>query len=371
MAQELLGTIGRRRVLRKIGLVGAAIPALSLIGCTTKSKSAATPDGSTAATASGTAAGGAPAAPAQQKPVTVPYLPNPDVAPPVKRTTSQVVKVTLEAQELDGKLADGAAYHFWTYNGTVPGPMIRVREGDTVELTLNNKTGNQLAHNIDLHAVLGPGGGAAVTNVNAGQSKTFRFKAMHHGVYVYHCATPPIPLHISAGMYGLIVVEPAAGLPAVDREFYICQGEIYTAGKAGEPGLQSPDLGRLLDERPSYVVFNGAIGSITGDRALKANVGERIRVFFGVGGPNFSSSFHIIGTVFDRVATWGSLSSLAEHVQTITVAPGSATMVELTVPVPGTFTIVDHSLSRLDKGAAGQLVVAGAANPDIFSAIGQ
>lgn len=225
------------------------------------------------------------------------------MAPPIKRSTSEVVKVALETIELDGKLADGAAYHFWTFNGTVPGPMVRVREGDTVELSLANKTNSSVGHNIDLHAVLGPGGGASLTNVSPGQTKTMKFKALHPGVYVYHCATPPIPMHISSGMYGLIVVEPAAGLPPVDKEFYLCQGEIYTAGKAGDPGMQSPDLARMADERPSYVVFNGAVGSVTGDRALKANVNEKLRIWFGVGGPNLSSSFHIIGTVLDKVAT--------------------------------------------------------------------
>ncbi len=292
------------------------------------------------------------------------------MAPPIKRSTSEVVKVALETIELDGKLADGATYHFWTFNGTVPGPMVRVREGDTVELSLANKTNSSVGHNIDLHAVLGPGGGASLTNVSPGQTKTMKFKALHPGVYVYHCATPPIPMHISSGMYGLIVVEPAAGLPPVDKEFYLCQGAIYTAGKAGDPGMQSPDLARMADERPSYVVFNGAVGSVTGDRALKANVNEKLRIWFGVGGPNLSSSFHIIGTVFDKVATWGSLSALAEHVQTVTVAPGGATMVELMSPVPGTYLIVDHSLSRLEKGAAGQLVISGPANPDVFSQVG-
>ena len=314
--------------------------------------------------------GAAAAAPAQQKPVDVPYLPVPAMAPPIKRSTSEVVKVALETIELDGKLADGATYHFWTFNGTVPGPMVRVREGDTVELSLANKTNSSVGHNIDLHAVLGPGGGASLTNVSPGQTKTMKFKALHPGVYVYHCATPPIPMHISSGMYGLIVVEPAAGLPPVDKEFYLCQGAIYTAGKAGDPGMQSPDLARMADERPSYVVFNGAVGSVTGDRALKANVNEKLRIWFGVGGPNLSSSFHIIGTVFDKVATWGSLSALAEHVQTVTVAPGGATMVELMSPVPGTYLIVDHSLSRLEKGAAGQLVISGPANPDVFSQVG-
>jgi nitrite reductase (NO-forming) len=360
---DLNQTTNRRSILRHLGIFGAALPVTALLGCT---------DTKAPATATGTAASKATAAAAaaEQKPVDLAYLPNPAVGAPVKRTTSEVVKVALETTELDGKLADGAGYHYWTFNGTVPGPMIRVREGDTVELSLTNKAGNSVGHNIDLHAVLGPGGGASLTNVSPGQTKTFRFKALHPGVYIYHCATPPIPMHISAGMYGLIVVEPAAGLAPVDREFYICQGEIYTTGKAGDPGLQSADLTRMSMEQPSYVVFNGAVGSITGDRALKANVGEKIRIFFGVGGPNLISSFHIIGTVFDRVATWGSFTSMAEHVQTVSVSPGGATMVELTLPVPGTFLIVDHSLSRLEKGAAGQIVVSGAAQPDIFSQVG-
>lgn len=354
-------TTARRSILRFLGAAGVTLPFLGVAGCTDEPKA---PAANAAATAAGSAV--APT-PAEQKPVDVPYLANPGVPAPIKRTTPELVKVALETVELDGKLADGAGYRFWTFNGTVPGPMIRVREGDSVELSLSNKTGSAAAHNIDLHAVLGPGGGAALTNVSPGQTKVLKFKALHPGVYIYHCATAPIPMHISSGMYGLIVVEPAAGLGAVDKEFYFCQGEIYTGGKAGDPGMQSADLARMSAEQPSYIVFNGAIGSLVGDRALKANVNERIRIWFGVGGPNLSSSFHIIGTVFDRVATWGSLASLAEHVQTVTVAPGGATMVELTSPVPGTFTIVDHSLSRLEKGAAGQLVIAGPANPDVFA----
>jgi nitrite reductase (NO-forming) len=352
---------GRRNVMKRLGLFGAALPLAGLIGCTDDKKPAAS---------KGTPAAAAATAAAEQKPVNIAYLPNPAVAPPIKRTTSETVKVDLETIEVEGKLADGAGYKFWTFGGTVPGPMVRVREGDTVELSLTNRTNSAVPHNIDLHAVLGPGGGAALTNVAPGATKKMRFKALHPGVYIYHCATPPIPMHISSGMYGLIVVEPAAGMSPVDREFYFCQGEIYTTGKAGDPGMQSADLDRMSAEQPSYVVFNGAVGAITGDRALKANVNEKIRIWFGVGGPNLSSSFHIIGTVFDKVATWGSLTNLAEHVQTVTVAPGGATMVELTSPVPGTFTIVDHSLSRLEKGAAGQLVIAGPANPDVYSQIG-
>lgn len=302
--------------------------------------------------------------------VDLPFLPNPAVAPPTNRSTAAVVKVELVVEELDASIAEGAGYRFWTFNGTVPGPMIRARVGDTVELTLTNPTSSAMQHNVDLHAVTGPGGGAPITNVLPGESKTMRFKALHPGVFVYHCATPPIPLHISNGMYGLIVVEPEGGLPAVDREFYVCQGDIYTTAPAGTAGMHGWDLDRMDAENPSYVVFNGSIGSLTGDRALKANVGETVRIFFGVGGPNLTSAFHVIGEIFDRASIHGSITDLATDVQTVTVSPGAATMVEFDVQVPGTYILVDHALSRLGKGAAALLVVDGEDNPDIYEGAG-
>ena len=247
--------------------------------------------------------------------------------------------------------------------------MIRARQGDHVELTLSNSRSNRFSHNIDLHAVTGPGGGAVLSNVGVGQAKTFRFRALHPGVYIYHCATAPIDLHISNGLHGLIVIEPPEGLRPVDKEFYVSQSEIYTADGAGTPGMQMFDLTRMLKEDPSYVVFNGAMGSLVGDRALKASVGDQVRLFFGVGGPNLTSSFHVIGEIFDRVATWGSFTSFSESVQTVGVPPGAATMVEFGVEVPGTYLLVDHALSRLRKGAAGHLVVDGEANPDIFAPV--
>jgi nitrite reductase (NO-forming) len=210
-----------------------------------------------------------------------------------------------------------------------------------------------------------------LSNVGVGQAKAFRFKALHPGVFIYHCATAPIDLHISNGLHGLIVVEPPEGLRPVNREFYVSQSEVYTPDAAGTPGMQSFDLGRMTDENPSYVIFNGAMASLVGDRALKAAVGDQVRIFFGVAGPNLVSSFHIIGEVFDRVASWGSLTSLAESVQTVSVSPGAATMVELGVQVPGTYLLVDHALSRLRKGAAGHLVVEGEDNPDIFAPVSQ
>jgi len=296
------------------------------------------------------------------------YLPMPAVAPPVNRSEPALVRVELEAREVTAYLADGIAYTFWTYNGTVPGPMIRVRQGDTVELTLKNSPDSKVTHSIDLHAVTGPGGGAKVTQVAPGQSATFRFKALNPGVYVYHCATPMVAHHISSGMYGLIVVEPEGGLPKVDREFYVMQGDLYLAGGRDEKGLRSVSIEKLLDERPDYVVFNGRVGALTGENALKARVGETVRVFFGVGGPNLTSSFHVIGEIFDRVYPEGA-SEPIYNVQTTLVPAGGATIVEFKVDYPGTYILVDHSLGRLEKGAAAQLVVEGPADPAVFDVV--
>ncbi len=289
----------------------------------------------------------------------------PQVPPPVARKGPALVKVELETVEKRARLADGVEYDYWTFNGTVPGPLIRVREGDTVELVLKNLPESRVAHSIDLHAVTGPGGGAVATQVSPGQSKGFRFKALKPGLYVYHCATAPVPQHIANGMYGLILVEPEAGLPKVDKEFYVMQGEIYTQGKFGEPGPQKFSLQGMLDEEPQYVVFNGAVGAIAGDQALRARVGEKVRIYFGVGGPNLTSSFHVIGEIFDEVHQEGAAEA-THSIQTTYVPAGGATWVDFRVEVPGTYVLVDHSLSRLLKGAAGHLVVEGEAAPHIF-----
>lgn len=291
------------------------------------------------------------------------FLPQPTVPPPVGRREPTTVHVDLEVVERRARLADGVEYEFWTFNGTVPGPMLRVRVGDTVELRLKNSA--RIPHSIDLHAVTGPGGGAAVTQVNPGQEAVFRWKALKPGLYVYHCATPVIPMHESNGMYGLILVEPAEGLPPVDHEFYVMQGELYTVGKNGEQGLQAFSMEKLLKEEPEYVVFNGAAGALTGERALRAKVGEKVRIYFGVGGPNLTSSFHVIGEIFDTVYPEGA-SEPVHNVQTTLVPAGGATIVEFTLDVPGTYILVDHSLTRLLKGAVAQIVVEGPEAPEIF-----
>ena len=278
------------------------------------------------------------------------------------------VRLDLEAREIKGQLADGTTFTYWTFNGRVPGPFFRVRVGDTVEVHLKNDSGSSMSHSVDFHAVTGPGGGAVFTSSTPGQETMFGFKPLNPGLYVYHCATPMVAEHIANGMYGLILVEPEGGLPKVDREFYVMQGEIYTSGKFGEKGMQMPDIDKLLNETPDYYVLNGAVGALTTKHPLKANVGETVRIFFGVGGPNKTSAFHVIGEIFDRVYNLASITTPPmTDVQTTLVPPGGATIVEFGLQVPGRYILVDHALSRLQRGLAGFLLVEGPDAPEIFT----
>jgi len=291
----------------------------------------------------------------------------PAVPSPVYDRKPRLDIVELEVQEKVMNLADGVKYTFWTFGGHVPGKFIRVAQGDSVELHLKNNAGNKLPHNIDLHAVTGPGGGAASTFVAPGQESQFTFKALNPGLYVYHCATPPVGMHVANGMYGMILVEPRGGLPRVDREYYLMQGDFYTVGAHGEQGLQAFDEEKAVAEKPSYIVFNGMEGALLGDHALMARVGETVRLFVGNGGPNLTSSFHVIGEIFDRVYSEGG-SRIQENVQTTVIPPGGATIVEFKVDVPGTYVLVDHALFRaFNKGALGQLKVVGPDAPEIYS----
>jgi nitrite reductase (NO-forming) len=287
---------------------------------------------------------------------------SPDVAPPVNRKKPEFVHVTLEAKPVTGLLADGVGYQYWTYNGTVPGPMIRVRQGDTVELTLKNSTESPVSHSIDSHGVLGPGGGGKVTQTQPCATSIFQFKAMNPGVYIYHCATPMIPYHLAHGMYGLMVVEPPGGWPKVDREFYVMQGDIYLKGDPAQSGVHEAAVDKMVEEHPDFVVFNGSAGSLAKERALKAKVGETVRIFFGNAGPNHVSSFHVIGEIFDKVHPEAAAETLS-NVQSTLVPAGGATIVEFKAQVPGTYILVDHSLGRLQKGAMGFLEVEGPPNP--------
>jgi nitrite reductase (NO-forming) len=352
-----------------------------------------------------------------------------DIPPPISRETNETVVFELETKELVSELAPGVTYQYWTYNGTVPGPMLRAKEGDTVEIRFKhaahghghaqNEPDGAVAisfvpfaqaaeddhghdtllpnhyeheedkpttmadedmkehaeeghgtHSIDLHAVIGPGGGALLSQARTGETSVFRFTATRPGIYVYHCASPHVPTHIANGMYGMILIEPKKGLPPVDKEFYVMQGELYTTGKLGDKGHQEFSKEKLLAERPEYFVFNGKTGALTGDNALRAKTSEKIRLFMGVGS-HIGSNFHIIGGILDKLYDQGDiLSSPLQNVQTTYVPPGSAIMAEFTIDVPGTYTLVDHSLTRaIDRGAVGELIIEGDDRPDLFRSI--
>ncbi|MBL8920087.1 MAG: nitrite reductase, copper-containing [Myxococcaceae bacterium] len=291
----------------------------------------------------------------------------PNVPPPITRTTPAKVLIELEVVEKVMQLADGVDYTFWTFGGSVPGKFIRIREGDTVEFWLANHQNNKLPHNIDLHAVTGPGGGAASTFTAPGHKSRFTFMALNPGLYIYHCATAPVGMHVANGMYGLIYVQPKKPLPKVDREYYVVQGDFYTDADFGQKGLQPFSMKRAIDERPSYVVFNGSALSLVGERALKGKVGETVRIFVGNGGPNLVSSFHVIGEIFDRVYFEGGTKT-QEHVQTTLVPAGGSAIVEFKLDTDGTYILVDHSIFRtFNKGSLGMMKVEGPGRKDIYS----
>ncbi|HLU04886.1 MAG TPA: copper-containing nitrite reductase [Advenella sp.] len=291
----------------------------------------------------------------------------PMVPPPISRKHPARVVVKMETVEKVMKMADGVQYMYWTFDGSVPGTFLRVREGDQVEFHLSNHPTSKMPHNIDLHAVTGPGGGATASLTAPGHTSVFSFKALNPGLYVYHCATSPVGMHIANGMYGLILVEPEAGLPKVDREYYVMQGDFYTKGGYGQPGLQPFDMKKAIDEKPDYVVFNGSVGSLTGDNALKANVGETVRLFVGNGGPNLVSSFHVIGEIFDKVYVEGG--TLENHnIQTTLIPAGGAAIAEFKLETPASLVLVDHSIFRaFNKGALGNLVVSGQTDRQVYS----
>lgn len=290
-----------------------------------------------------------------------------DLPGPIGQRPPQVVRVDMETVELTGRLDDGTSYVYWTFERKVPGPMVRVRVGDTVEVHLKNAADSVMMHSVDFHAATGPGGGADFTQIAPGEEAVVTFKALKPGIYVYHCATPSVAHHITSGMYGLILVEPEGGLPQVDREFYVMQGELYTVEPFGTQGEMEMDYDKLISERPEYFLFNGSVGALTKSHPLYANASETVRIFFGVGGPNYTSSFHVIGEIFDHVYSMGSVTSPPlTNVQTVSVPPGGATIVDFKIDRGGHYVLVDHALSRAERGLAGYLIVDGPENDEIM-----
>ena len=318
----------------------------------------------------------------------------PEVPAPIQRKQPAIVEVHFDSSVKKVEIKPAVFYEYWTFNGDVPGPFIRVREGDVLEVHHTNSDTSGMPHNIDFHAVTGPGGGAPIMTAVQGEKRIAWFRMLHPGLFIYHCAAPPVMDHIANGMYGLILVEPKGGLLKVDREFYVLQSEVYgrfaeaekekpgpneTAKKddfwAEEAkGAKKEEAGLLqfshqdgLDEHPKYVFFNGRYNRHVGDGALKAKTGEKVRIFFGNIGPNLISSFHVIGEIFDNVYREGDLVSPPAHsLQTTLVPAGGATVVEFGLEVPGSYTLVDHAIFRIEKGAVGFLQVEGSPRHDIY-----
>jgi len=290
-------------------------------------------------------------------------------------------EVHFTTREVIAEVVPGATMEYWTFDGRVPGPMLRVRVGDTIDFFLKNDAASSMPHNVDFHAVTGPGGGATSLDTLPGSESELKVKLLNPGIYIYHCAFPDVPMHIAHGMYGLIVVEPEAGLPPVDHEYYVLQSEFYTDRGAKLGYTQLKDAGHLPfsndyanEERPTFVVFNGRPEAIAGDRAMGTfdgpiSTGETVRLFVGNIGPNLVSSFHVIGEIFDTVYVEGSFDLRNRNVQSTVIPAGGAAGVEFKVEVPGTYLLVDHSIFRTHKGAAGQLVVEGDPVPEIFESV--
>jgi nitrite reductase (NO-forming) len=340
---------------------------LALTACSDKPSASSSRPAATPVTSTSIASERGDFGPPQGEPIHAVLTSPPHVPPPIHRNHPAKVIVELEVIEKEMPISEGVSYTFWTFGGTVPGSFIRVRQGDTVEFHLKNSPDSKMPHNIDLHGVTGPGGGAASSFTAPGHESRFTFKALNQGIYVYHCATAPVGMHIANGMYGLILVEPPEGLSPVDHEYYVMQGDFYTTGKYRQKGLQPFDMEKAIDEHPTYVLFNGKEGALTGDNALTARTNEKVRLFVGNGGPNLISSFHVIGEIFDKVQPEGGTHP-QENVQTTLIPSGGAAIVEFHTDVPGSYVLVDHSIFRaFNKGALGILKVDGPENKLVYS----
>ncbi|MFZ5889474.1 MAG: multicopper oxidase domain-containing protein [Myxococcota bacterium] len=302
-----------------------------------------------------------------------------DLAPSPQRVEPSNVLVELTAREVVAELANGVKASVWTFNDRVPGPLIRVVQGDTVVLRLTNDSSSVEPHSIDLHAAAVPGGGGVLTEVGPGETAELSFRAEHQGAFLYHCAAEGMPWeHVAYGMYGMIVVEPPGGLEPVATEAYVAQSEWYLRDSGGEghemegeeeeeeeegEGALPADV-LVLDEsaafasQPTLYTFNGHRDALTapgmfGDR-IRTPAGANMRIFFANAGPNLPSSFHVVGGIFDRVFTGNFQQSLNDE-ETVLVAPGSAAVFELTLPVAGDYEMVDHALFRAARGARGMI----------------
>jgi nitrite reductase (NO-forming) len=274
--------------------------------------------------------------------------------------TGTVHRVTLEVTEAEQEVAPGVTRTVWTFGGTVPGPTLRGKVGDTFEITLVND--GSLGHSIDFHAgALAPD--RPMRTIEPGESLTYTFTANRSGVWMYHCSTMPLSLHIANGMFGAVVVDPP-GLPAVDRELLVVQSELYVTADPG-PGEALTDEAKLVLEQPDGVVFNGHASQYR-HAPLEARAGERVRFWVLDAGPNRSSAFHVVGGQFDTVYSEGAYllggpagagGDPTGGAQVLALEPGQGGFVELVVPEAGTYPFVSHRMVDAERGASGLLRV--------------
>jgi nitrite reductase (NO-forming) len=286
----------------------------------------------------------------------------------VYKPTGHVVNITLTTTETDQTIVPAApgmapvVYHVWTFDGTTPGPVIRVHVGDTVHFTLRNASTMGMQHSIDFHAAMTPwanlpaAGSTTLTGnyqpVNPGQTKTFTWDAMFPGVFMYHCGVVPVLEHISNGMYGAIVVEPN-NLPK-EREFVLVNSEFYPTPKPVD-GVYVGDYDRMLSGHPSYVVWNGVADQYKAN-PLTVRPNEKFRIWVVNAGPTLTSAFHVIGTMFNSYAD-GNPANVVYGDQTYNIAPGGAAMFELQIPDSGLYPFVTHAFAYTALGAVGLIKV--------------
>lgn len=259
--------------------------------------------------------------------------------------------ISLTAREGVQEISPGVKYAVWTFNDSAPGPIIHVKQGDTVDFTLKNE--GTMQHSIDFHAAETPWN-LNYRSINSGETLTFSFRADHPGAFMYHCGTAPALMHIGDGMYGAIIVEPTQPLPPA-KEYVLVQSEFYVAKP--QAGVSQGDYPRMQNGSPDFVVFNGVANQYTGDNALTADPGQRIRLWVVNAGPNDFSAFHVVGAILDKAYADGNPANVQSGLQTYIVAPGGGAMFELTIPNEGWYPVVTHSFADASKGALAMIKV--------------
>jgi nitrite reductase (NO-forming) len=265
--------------------------------------------------------------------------------PPIGRSTPATVNVSLHAVPETAEIEPGVSYTYWTYNGTVPGPFLRVRAGDTVAVTLTNDRNSSANRSVEFPAFLGPHGGVAIANATPGGQGTVTFTATVPGLYLYESGPPNAPEGVANGMFGLLLVQPTVGLPSVGEELYLMESALYLHWPAHTPGGQVFNGTALLDDEPAYEVFNGAYGAFTGSNALSVPVNTTFRLFVGNAGPTDFASLQLLGGTFNETYLNGDLSDPpANGLATVPIAPGGTAVIDCTITRAGTYTLEDSQL---------------------------